>query len=78
MKKAKKTTKKQKELDLSKYAGKWVAILGNKVVAHSENINEVAKYTVKDINDPTPAEKIPALFKVPRPDEGPYVLIICQ
>jgi len=47
---------------MSKYPGKWVAISDNKVIATSENIEELTK-KIKQLNDiliaysPTPSEK---------------------
>lgn len=75
MKKTKKQPGKTKQLNLNPFAGQWVVILGNKVIAHSNNLDEVAKYVVKDTKDRTPLEKLPYLSKVPHPDEGPYVLV---
>jgi len=47
---------------MSKHPGKWVAISGNKVIATSENIEELTQ-KIKQLNDiliaysPTPSEK---------------------
>lgn len=59
-----KTTTLIKKYDklLSRHPGKWVAIADNKVIATSENIEELTK-KIKQLNDiliaysPTPSEK---------------------
>lgn len=60
---------------LDAYEGKWVAILKGKVIAASDNIMDIAPYVTTDKDDPRPAEELPAAFKVPRKDEGPYALL---
>lgn len=66
--------KLNKRTDLSRYAGKWVAIKDGKVIAFGKNLNDIKKYVVRKKDDKTPLERLPAAFKVPRKDEGPYVL----
>jgi len=62
--------------NLGKFAGKWVAIdtLREKVIAVGETLKEIEPLITRSVKDKTPDEKIPAAFKVPRKDEGPYVL----
>ncbi|MEK6941249.1 MAG: DUF5678 domain-containing protein [archaeon] len=36
--------------DFSKYAGEWVGILGNKVVAHGASFKEVAEIVDREFN----------------------------
>ena len=57
--------------DLTPYAGKWVAFSKNRIVATGESLNDVmTKMKAKRIRIK------PALFLVPRNDEGPYVLVL--
>ena len=56
------------------YAGKWVAILGDRIVAVGETLKEIGPFVTRDVKDKTPDEKIAAAFKVPYKGEGPYIL----
>lgn len=47
--------------DLSKYEGKYVAIVGDKVVAHGNNAKDVLDEAKKKYPD-----KIPTLAKIPK------------
>lgn len=69
----KKLNKKQKP-NLSLYAGRWVALKKGKVIAAGNTIQDIKKYVVRERNDQTPLAELPSAFKVPRKDEGPYVL----
>lgn len=60
--------------DLSKYQGKWVAILGKRVLASGKTLKDIEKYVKRKASDKTPLSQLPAAFKVPRKGEGPYVL----
>lgn len=62
--------------NMGKYAGKWVAIdtIKNRIIAVGETLKEIAQFTTRSVKDKTPDEEIAAAFKVPRKDEGPYVL----
>ena len=71
----KKQSRKERRPNLSQYAGKWVAILGSKVIAHGDKLEDIASYVIRDSKDKVPMEKRPAAFKVPHKDEGPYILI---
>ena len=55
--------------DLALYAGKWVALSSNRVVAVGSSLPEVMR------NLPLRRPRAtPSVFLVPRRDEGPYVL----
>ncbi|MAG18356.1 MAG: succinyl-CoA synthetase subunit alpha [Candidatus Diapherotrites archaeon] len=49
--------------DLSKYAGQWVAIVDNKVVAHGKNVKKILKEAEKEA-----PKAIPFIAKVPLRD----------
>ncbi len=61
---------------MSRFAGKWVAVdtIKDRIVAVGETLSEIGPIVTRSIRDKIPDEKIPAAFKVPRKDEGPYVL----
>lgn len=61
---------------MSRFAGKWVAVdtTRERIVAIGETLKDIAPLVTRSVRDKTPDEKIPAAFKVPRKDEGPYVL----
>lgn len=65
---------------MGRFAGKWVAINTQKerIIAVGKSLKEIASLVTKDVKDKTPEEKIPAAFKVPRKDEGPYILWIIK
>lgn len=56
--------------ELAKYAGKWVAVLKNKLIATGDSINEVMQ-VVKEKG----IKELPLVTMIPRKDEGPYILI---
>ncbi len=60
--------------NMSRYAGKWVAILGDRIVAIGETLKEIGPFVTRDVKNKTPDEKIAAAFKVPYKGEGPYIL----
>jgi len=60
---------KGKSIPLERYAGKWVAFIGEKVVAFANSLEEL-EGKIKKIKP----KKEPVYFLVPRKDEGPYVL----
>lgn len=72
----KKNLSKKPKSALSLYAGKWVAFKKGKVIASGNTIKDIKKYVVREKNDKTPLSELPSAFKVPRKDEGPYVLFI--
>lgn len=53
--------------DLAAYAGKWVALSNDRVVAVGSSLPEVMRRT------PAAPRKQASVFLVPRRDEGPYV-----
>lgn len=58
--------------NMGKFAGKWVAILGDRVIAVGETLKEISPLVSGKTGE---EHKIKAYsFKVPRQDEGPYVL----
>lgn len=60
---------------IAKFAGKWVAIdsVRDRIVAVGETLKEIAPLVSGKAGE---EEKIKAFsFKVPRKDEGPYILI---
>lgn len=70
MKKVNVSTKK-----MSQFAGKWVAIdpVKNKIVAVGETLADIGPLVTHRVGKKTDPHG-PYAFKVPRPDEGPYVL----
>jgi len=56
-----------KKVKLDAYAGKWVAFVGEEIVAY----NETLKGLMEEI-DVKKLRKKAAVFLVPRKDEGPY------
>jgi len=61
---------------MSRFAGKWVAIdtIKDRIVAVADTLKEIDPIVSKKITDRIPDDKIPAAFKVPYKDEGPYIL----
>lgn len=61
---------------LDKFAGKWVVIdpKKEKVVAVGETLNEIGKLVVRPVADNRLPGTVPFAHKVPRSDEGPYIL----
>ena len=58
-------------LNLAAYAGQWVALSCNQVVAVGASLSEV----MRQIPTRAPRQR-PSVFLVPRRDEGPYVLVV--
>ena len=57
--------------NLAAYAGKWVALSRNRIVAVGTSLPEVMRKV------PSRAPRLhPSVFLVPRRDEGPYVLVL--
>lgn len=56
--------------NLALYAGKWVALSRNRVVAVGTSLPEV----MRKLPARRPRSQ-PSVFLVPRRDEGPYVLV---
>lgn len=60
---------------MGKFAGKWVAIdpERNKIIAVGETLKDISPLVSGKVGE---EEKIKAFsFKVPRKDEGPYILV---
>ncbi len=60
--------------NMNRYAGKWVAILGDRIIAIGETLKEIGPFVTRDVKDKIPDEKIASAFKVPYKGEGPYIL----
>lgn len=62
---------------MGQFAGKWVVIdpLKDRVIAVADNLKEIDFLITRPENDKRPSGTVPAAFKVPHKDEGPYVLI---
>lgn len=56
--------------NLAAYAGKWVALSKEKIIAAGYSLPEVMRRI-----PPRSRALKPAVFLVPRQDEGPYVLL---
>jgi hypothetical protein len=59
-----------KKVKLHSYAGEWVAFVGEKIIAHNKNLQDLMKGI-----DSRGLRKRASVILVPRKDEGPYVLI---
>ena len=61
---------------MGQFAGKWVAIDPKKdrIVAVGETLKEISPLVTRPTSDKRPSGTVPAAFKVPRKDEGPYIL----
>jgi len=56
--------------ELERYAGKWVAIVGEAVVG----VGETAQEALEEARQKS--AQTPLLLRVPRKDEGVYVLVL--
>lgn len=61
----------RKRQNISKYEGKWVALLDGKVVESAMELSMLMQ-KIKGKR----FKKRPSVFLVPRKDEGPYVLVL--
>lgn len=64
--------------NMGRFAGKWVAIdtQNDRIVASGKTLQEIAPFVTGKTSN---KDKIQAAaFKVPRKDEGPYVLIFSK
>lgn len=61
---------------MGRFAGKWVAIdpVKDRIIAVGDTLKEIGHLVTRPSSDKTPVGKAPLAFKVPRKDEGPYVL----
>ena len=64
--------------NMAQFAGKWVAIdpARDIIIAAGETLQEISSFVTGKTGD---KNKIAAAaFKVPRKDEGPYILILSE
>lgn len=63
---------------IGKFAGKWVVIdpIAEKIIAVGDTLKEIDSLITRSISDTRPSGTVPAAFKVPYKDEGPYVLTL--
>ena len=61
---------------LDKFAGKWVVIAPKKgrVIAIGETLRDIGSLVPRPTTDKHPSGTVPFAHKVPRADEGPYIL----
>lgn len=59
---------------MGQYAGKWVAVLEDRIIGVGKTLKEISPLVTCDIKNKIPDKKIAAAFKVPYKGEGPYVL----
>lgn len=59
---------------MGKFAGQWVAIKGDKIVAAADTLREIGSLVTRKAGEKKSLEKMPAAFKVPYKGEGPYIL----
>ena len=65
------SARRKRPTNLAAYAGQWVTLAGNRVIAAGPSLPDVMEAL------PTGGPRHqPSLFLVPRRDEGPYVLLI--
>lgn len=54
---------------ISKYSGKWIAVLGNKLVGTADSIEEIQKKLHQKYT-----KELPLITKIPRQDEEMSIL----
>ncbi len=54
---------------LTAYAGQWVAVVGQEIVAAADSPEKVLALSARRF-----PERLPLVFQVPHEDEGPYLL----
>jgi len=61
---------------IGKFAGKWVAIdtIKDRIIAVADTLKGISPLVIRKTSEKLPENKIPATFKVPYKDEGPYIL----
>jgi len=64
--------------NIRQFAGKWVVIdpLKDKVIAVADTLEEIDPLITRSKDDKRASGTVPAAFKVPRKDEGPYILVV--
>ena len=62
--------------NIRQFAGKWVVIdpIKDKVIAVADTLKEIDSLITRAEDDKRASGTVPAAFKVPRTDEGPYIL----
>lgn len=62
---------------MDQFAGKWVAIdpVKDVIVAVGDTLKDIDSFITYPLDEKRPPETVPAAFKVPYKDEGPYILI---
>ena len=64
-------TQSNKSKRLEHYSGEWVVFVDEKIVAHNKTLSEaMAEVERKGLREKA------SVFRVPRKDEGPYILLI--
>lgn len=63
---------------IARFAGKWIVIdpIKDRVVAYADSLKEIDSLVTRSIGDTRLSGTVPFAFKVPRKDEGPYVLVV--
>ena len=63
---------------MGRFAGKWVVIdpVKEKIIAVGQTLEEIDPLITRPIGDSRPSGEVPTAFRVPRKDEGPFILII--
>ena len=63
--------------NMNQFAGKWVVInpVKNTIIAVGESLKDIDSLITRPATDPKPSGTVPAAFKVPYKDEGPYILV---
>lgn len=64
--------------NIDQFSGFWVAIdpVKKKIIASGKTLSEISSLVTRPIGDKRPVGTVPYSFRVPRNDEGPYVLIV--
>jgi hypothetical protein len=64
---------KKHRTNLAGYAGKWVALARDQVIAMAPSLPELMRKVPRQTS-----RRQPSVFLVPRRDEGPYVLLFLR
>ena len=62
--------KRTKRNDLGRYAGEWLVMSENQIVAHDKSLAQAMRQASRKH-----LKHKPSVFLVPRRDEGPYLLL---
>ena len=64
--------------NVRRFAGKWIVIdpLKDKIIAVGDTLGEIDSLITRKEDDKRLSGTVPAAFKVPRKDEGPYILVL--